>query len=93
MRHLLLVIAAASAVAAGCNKFTNSYRADHGLPPCEYTASLDSLFTSLFPDAQPGAIVTVMRNDTIIYNHAFGLARLDSSVYITDSTIFKLASA
>ncbi len=93
MRHLIIVIAAASAVAVGCNKFTNTYRADHGLPPCEYTASLDSLFTPLFPDAQPGAIVTVMRNDTIIYNHAFGLARLDSSDYITDSTLFNLASA
>lgn len=93
MRRLILVITAASAVAVGCNKFTDNYRADHGLPPCEYTASLDSLFAPLFPDNEPGAIVTVMRNDTIIYDHAFGLARLDSADYITDSTLFNLASA
>lgn len=93
MRRLLLIIGAASAVAVGCNQFANKHRADHGVPPCEYTASLDSLFAPIFPEDEPGAIVTVMRNDTIIYDHSFGLARLDSATYITDSTLFNLASA
>lgn len=75
-----------------CTK-TDVYRADHGLPPCEYTAELDSLFAPMFPDNEPGAIVAVMRNDTLIYDHAFGLATLDSMQPITDSTLFNMASA
>lgn len=89
---LLYVVAAFVAVVVSCAK-TDNYRADHGLPPCEYTAELNKLFAPMFPDDEPGAIVTVMRNDTLIYNHAFGLATLDTKEPVTDSTLFNLASA
>lgn len=93
MKRLLAVVAGAALICYGCSKITSDYRADHGVPPCEYTAPLDSLFTPLFGDDEPGAIVMVMRNDTIIYDHAYGMVRLDSAERITDSTMFNIASA
>ena len=93
MRRIFYATIAALSITAACNKTNNDYCADHGIPACEYTSKLDSLFTPLFPDNEPGAIVTVMRNDTIIYNHAFGLASLETSHPITDSTLFNMASA
>ena len=92
MRTLLIMIAATIATVVACTDKDN-YRADHGVPPCEYTEELNNLFAPIFPDNEPGAIVTVMRNDSIIYNHAFGLARLDSVCRITDSTLFNMASS
>lgn len=71
----------------------NTYRADHGVAPCEITPAFDSLFSALLTDDAPGAIVTVMRGDSVMYNHAFGLARLDSADRVTDSTIFNISSA
>ena len=93
MRRIFYATIAALSITAACNKTNNDYCADHGIPACEYTSKLDSLFTPMFPDNEPGAIVTVMRNDTIIYNHAFGLASLETSHPITDSTLFNMASA
>jgi len=89
---LISIFVAFLVVIIACSK-TNDYRADHGIPPCEYTAALDSLFAPIFPDNLPGGIVAVMRNDTVIYDHAFGLANLDSMQMVTDSTLFNLASA
>ena len=64
------------------------------LPPCAVTAGLDSLFSEIFPDEEgPGGIAMVMRNDTIIYSHAFGVADLQTMEPITDSTLFNLSSA
>lgn len=82
----ILISGIASCVSA------DRYRADHGVPPCEITASMDSLFGAIFKSGEPGAIVTVMRGDSIVYNHAFGLARLDSVERVTDSTLFNVSS-
>ncbi len=69
------------------------YRADHGVPQCEITGSLDSLFGSIFKPGEPGGIICVTRNDSVVYKTAFGMARLDSAERITDSTIFNISSA
>ena len=71
----------------------DTYRADHGVAPCEITAGLDSIFSGLIADNEPGAIVTVMRGDSIVYNHAYGLARLDTMERVTDSTVFNVSSS
>lgn len=55
-------------------------------------ARLDSLFEPIFPDNQPGAVVVVERGDSIVYDRAFGLARLDPDVALTDSTPLCIAS-
>lgn len=86
----IAVVAACCAVYA-CHSETAS---DDTLPPCVVTASLDSLFSNIFPGTNaPGGIVVVMRNDTTIYRHAFGMADLETHEPITDSTYFNLSSA
>ncbi len=87
----VFILCAFIQVTVSCTR-GNVYRADHGVPPCEITAPLDSFFSPLFPAGDPGAIVTLMRGDSIVYNHAFGLARLDSAERVTDSTIFNISS-
>lgn len=60
----------------------------------ELSAPLDSIFGTLFPDSKaPGAVVMVRRGDSIYYNRAFGMARLDSNLAMTDSTLLNVASA
>lgn len=76
-----------------CKPEIDSYHAHHGIPACEITAPFDSLFTSIFKENEPGAIIIVLRGDTVVYDRAIGLARLDSVCKISDSTIFNLASA
>ncbi len=64
------------------------------LPPCAVTEGLDSLFSGIFPEEEgPGGIAMVMRNDTVVYRHAFGVADLQSKEPINDSTLFNLSSA
>lgn len=55
-------------------------------------APLDSLIEPNFPDDAPGAIVMVCRNDTVLYERAFGLARLDSLCPVTENTLMNVAS-
>lgn len=86
------VVIAAIVIVASCGR-GSGYRADGGLPPCEITAPLDSIFNPIFyDDDAPGAIVTVMRDDTVRYIHSYGLARLDTAERVTDSTLFNVAS-
>ena len=56
------------------------------------SSSLDSLFSSLFKPDEPGAEVLVVRNDSIIYDRGFGLARLDSLMPISSNTMFNICS-
>lgn len=65
----------------------------HTVPDTAITEPFDSLFSSLFDDDTPGAIVIVSHNDTIVYDRGFGLATLDTELPITDSTIFTVSSA
>lgn len=89
----VIIALAAMLYGIACTRESN-YRADHGVPPCEITAPLDSLFSTIFggDDEAPGALVMVMRGDSIVYDHAFGYARLDKPERITDSTVFNVSS-
>jgi CubicO group peptidase (beta-lactamase class C family) len=53
---------------------------------------IDSLFTSLYPANEPGAAVIIVKNDTIIYNKGFGMARMDTNEPISGRTFFNIAS-
>lgn len=86
------IVLLGATIAAGCRHKTDEYRADSGIAPCEITEPLDSLFTPMFPENGPGAIAAVMRDGKIVYQHSFGLSRLDEPQRITDSTVFNIAS-
>ncbi|MCM1020648.1 MAG: beta-lactamase family protein [Muribaculum sp.] len=71
---------------------------DHSqaVAPNEITAPFDSLFAGLFDsdkDEEPGAIIIVMRSDSIVYRHAYGFADLEKRMHISDTTVFNLSSA
>lgn len=53
---------------------------------------LDSLFTSLYPASEPGATVLVVKNDSIIYNKGFGMARMDTNEPMDGRTFVNIAS-
>jgi len=72
-------------LAAGCKQTTPP-------PSSPLEASLDSLFTSLIAEDEPGAFVNVTQRDTAIYNHGFGLARLDTKEPIDENTLFNLSA-
>lgn len=55
-------------------------------------AQVDSLFASLYPVNEPGAAVLIVKNDSIIYNKGFGMARMDINEPINGSTFFNIAS-
>lgn len=55
---------------------------------------LDSLFSTIFPNPdEPGAVIIVCSNDTVIYRRAFGMADLEKRTPLSDSTMFNVASA
>ena len=56
-------------------------------------SSLDSLFTSIFPDPEaPGAIVLVAKGDTILFDRGYGMADLKNGKAICDTTLFNICS-
>ena len=88
-----LLIIAATVVGLSCCRPSHTCQTDHGVPPCDITHPLDSLFMTIFPGEEPGGIATVMLDGKVIYNHAFGLMDLQTGEQITDSTLFNLSSA
>ncbi len=62
------------------------------VPDCEITAPLDSLFSSMFGPGEPGAAVVVMRNGTIVYDRAFGVADYKRGMLVTDTTMMNICS-
>ena len=76
-----------------CGSGANS-RSRNSAPDCKITGAIDSLFESVFPDDdEPGGIVMIVYNDTVIYNRSFGVADLENGTRITDTTLFNLSSA
>ncbi|MCH5221026.1 MAG: beta-lactamase family protein [Muribaculaceae bacterium] len=61
--------------------------------PDSLAARIDSIISPLFPANEPGAVVVISLGDSILYNHSFGLARLDSVCPITDTTMMNIASS
>lgn len=63
------------------------------LPPCAVSAPLDSVMASLFTsDDEPGGILIVIKNDSLVYRRAIGLADLQTREHIGMNTRFNGAS-
>lgn len=56
------------------------------------SASLDSLFTSLYHSDEPGAAVLILKGDDIVYDRGFGIANLNTGAKIDGNTFFNIAS-
>lgn len=76
------------------NSCTQSKQAENeGVSLGKAGPALDSLFRPMFPKGEPGAVVMLVQDDSIIYNRSFGIADLETGQRITDSTLFNVASA
>lgn len=55
-------------------------------------APLDSIFTPLFGHEEPGAVVLVAKDDTILYDKSFGVADFTNGRMLTDTTLVNICS-
>lgn len=55
-------------------------------------ARLDRFFSNAFPEEEPGAAVLVMQGDSVLFEHAYGLADLQTRQPITPNTAFNTGS-
>jgi CubicO group peptidase (beta-lactamase class C family) len=77
--HSLLLLAATLLVAA-------TLHAD------ERSDQIDEIFKKYSEVGSPGAAITVMQGDEIVYEKGYGLAQLEYEIPITTETIFHVAS-
>ncbi|MEL6812072.1 MAG: serine hydrolase [Bacteroidota bacterium] len=55
-------------------------------------ASIDKLFTEVYPPNEPGATVLVAKNGKVLYRKAFGMANLELGVPMTPEHVFEIGS-
>jgi len=53
---------------------------------------LDSLFSGIFPQDEPGAAVLVMQGDRVLFERSYGVADMESGEAVTGDTFFNIAS-
>ena len=61
------------------------------IPP-ETAKKLDSMFKQWDNKKSPGGLIVILRNDSLIYAKAYGMANLDYGIPITTQTIFEMGS-
>lgn len=59
----------------------------------DISTPIDSLMASVFADDEPGGIIIVSHNDSVIYEYANGIARFDTGKEICRNTVFNLGPA
>lgn len=86
----------ATRVAIICGAFGVSVPSVGAQAPRRVTSTIDDRIATIFADfatpGSPGASVVVVRDDTVVYARAFGLADLEHAVPVTTATAFRLAS-
>jgi len=87
---LVFTIVVTMIISASCRHKDNSGMTAEN---CEVAAPMDSLFGSMFPSYEPGAIVGITVKGEPVYVHGFGKARLDTGKPYTDSTATNICSA
>ena len=73
----------------GCQSKTTS-EADASV--ARVAEQLDSLFSAHFKTDEPGAVVMVVRGDSVIYDKGFGMARMDTLEPFNSSTMLNICS-
>ncbi len=53
---------------------------------------LDRMLKPAFPEGQPGAVVLVMKGDSILYDKGFGLANIETGAHLDGDTPMNIAS-
>ncbi len=58
----------------------------------QLAASLDSLFSSVYHEGEPGAAVVLLKNGKKVWEHCYGIADIETKAPITPKTNFCIAS-
>lgn len=54
--------------------------------------SVDEIFTTHFKQDEPGGVIMIIKNDSIVFSKAYGLADLNTKEKITTKTLFNTGS-
>ncbi|PKP00443.1 MAG: hypothetical protein CVU13_02765 [Bacteroidetes bacterium HGW-Bacteroidetes-8] len=84
MRILLIKLILSIFMLNSCN--SNSSEIDN------FITETDLLFTSLYPDNEPGAVVLIVKGDSVIFEKGYGVANMESMTSIDGNTFFNIAS-
>ena len=60
--------------------------------PDSITKQIDHYFTKWNTDKDPGLIVGIVRNDSLIFSKGYGIANLEYGIPISTKTVFYIAS-
>lgn len=55
-------------------------------------AQCDAMFTTLYPENEPGAAALIMKGDSIIFEKGYGIANMETMTPIDGNTFFNIAS-
>lgn len=58
----------------------------------EYLKTIDNFFTVEYPKNEPGAVVLIARNNTILFEKAYGLASLKPKRKLNNNMVFQIGS-
>jgi len=53
---------------------------------------IDSMFTAIYPEKEPGAEVLILKGDSVIFEKGYGIADMNSMIAIDENTFFNIAS-
>ncbi|HBG24574.1 MAG TPA: hypothetical protein DEO54_09165 [Rikenellaceae bacterium] len=84
MRTLLIQLILFSFMLNSCN--SNSTKIENLL------TETDLLFSSLYPDKEPGAAVLILKGDSVVFEKGYGIANMESMTEIDGNTFFNIAS-
>lgn len=89
---LCLAVIIAEVCTSCCKKQGHNEACVSAVAECEITAPLDSLLDSLFRPEDPGAVMVIVRGDSVVYDHAVGVANFDTGMRLTDTTLMNSCS-
>ncbi|MFC2096889.1 serine hydrolase domain-containing protein [Bacteroidota bacterium] len=58
----------------------------------EFSNEIDSYFSEIFPENQPGGAVLIMKGEKIIFQEGYGIADINTNEKVTPNTIFNVGS-
>ena len=61
-------------------------------PYKEFSDKIDSYFSDIFPEEQPGGAVLIMKGEKIIFQKGYGIADINTKEKVSPNTIFNVGS-
>ncbi len=85
MKYLALYFIMATTIAPSCS---DGIKSNSALA----IKRLDSLFSSTYPENEPGAAVLLQKGDSVVFEKGYGIADINTGIKIDGNTFFNIAS-